>query len=105
MGELVLATLELRTFGFSLRHWKALVKSSVSRAVKPANCLVAILVVVGRKAKMFVVRMGGRDGVGVCSVLVREGSGGGKARVRSSVLLPASVAFHMQVNDLKRGAD
>lgn len=34
----------LPTFGFSFKHWKAMVRSSVSRTVKEVDCLVAILV-------------------------------------------------------------
>ena len=32
----VVAAKEIRTSGFDLRHWKAMVRSSVSRAVKVA---------------------------------------------------------------------
>lgn len=41
------------TTGFSLMHWKAMVRSSVSRAVKAVDCLDAMVMFVGCSVRLW----------------------------------------------------
>lgn len=57
------------TTGFSLMHWKAMVRSSVSRAVKAVDCLDAMVVFVGRSVRLWM------------EVSSQSGSGGGSVEL------------------------
>jgi hypothetical protein len=88
-----------RTFGFSLRHWKAWVRSSVSRAVKLMGCLGAAMLLFWRVCMVEMMGLYDWNGVWRFGCLSgKKASGGGKRFGEVKSAASGQNSFHMHAN-------